>query len=383
MYKAIVATRIDRQTLERSRVPRDQILTYSVQLQDLTASTADRYGGASQQLISDGAVALFGNADAAVQFGLRLITTWDGLIVENGDAGTKPQLQVAVHFGDCVQVGNRGAWHGHAIDLASGMADVAEANTVFVSETVLDLVDTPLYDFDSVGSYPIAGDRVPERTLFRIIQHRSGATDARPENDMSADDWLLRAAAMAGTPEEDSDTELACYREALRLSPDLPTAHNNLAVILSARNEISAATGHYQSAIRLRPDYREAHYNYAVLLNRRGSRTGASEHFLSALEHRPRYADAHYAYASLLHQSDRVQEAETHYTSALELRPDHREAHNNLAVILQFTGNDEAAATHYAETLRLRPDDPEAHYNYGLLLKGTGNPQAEGHLKLA
>ncbi len=446
MYRAIVAARIDRRALQEARVPRDRILLLSGRLQDMTASIADRYGSASQQPIADGSIAIFENADAAVQFGLRLVTSWKEL-----DRGSGVRLRVACHFGDCAQLADGGAWHGQAIDLTSRISDLAEPDTVFVSETVLDLVDTPLYDYEPAGEFSIEDDRDRGRKLFRVLSHRADIYSARPPEDMSADDWLLKAAALAGTPEEDSDTEIACYREALSLNPDLPTAHNNLAVILSARNETSAATGHYQSAIALRPDYPEAHYNYAVLLDRRGSQAGASEHFRMALKYRPGYVDAHYAFASLLHRSDRLQEAEVHYVRALELRPEHREAqnnlavllenmgkmdeaseryraalqiepghpethynyalllerngdvaaaeanyraalalrpdyaeaHNNLAVLLQISGNNEAAVSHYAESLRLKPDDPEAHYNYGLLLKSVGNPDAEAHLTLA
>ena len=376
MYRAIVATRIDRQALELAGVSRDRILTYSARLQDLAASTADRYGSAGQQPLSDGFLFLFENADAAVQFGLRLITSWREPVAGRTESAAHIPLRVGCHFGDCARLADGGAWSGQAIDIAGRIADAADPDVVYASGTVLDLVDTPLYRYEPAGEYPIEGDRVRERGLFRVLEHRADVYSARSPEEMTADDWLLKAAALAGTPEENSDTEVACYREALRLNPGLPAAHNNLAVILSARGDLSAATGHYQSAIGLRADYPEAHYNYAVLLDRRGTLSGASEHFRSALESRPKYADAHYAYANLLYRTDRAEDAESHYREALRLRPGHREAHNNLAILLEDVAKIEEAAEHYRAALQIEPGHPETHYNYALLLEKDGDVAA-------
>ncbi len=373
MYLAIVVTRIDRQVLEQARVSRERILLISARLQDLAASTAGRYGSVGQQPVSDGFHFLFENADAAVQFGLRLITSWRTLVADSPESTAHVPLRVGCHFGECARLGDGGAWSGHAIDLASRISEAADPDVVYASGTVLDLVDTPLYRYEPAGEHLLEGDRVRNRELFRVLEHRADVYSARPPEEMTADDWLLKAAALAGTPEEDSDTEIACYREALRLNPDFPAAHNNLAVILSARGDVSAATGHYQSAIGLRQDYAEAHYNYAVLLDRRGTLAGASEHFRSALRSRPEDANAHYAYANLLTRTDRAKEAESHFREALRLRPGHREAHNNFAVLLEDMAKTEEAAEHYRAALQIEPGHPETHYNYALLLEKQGD----------
>ena len=373
MYLAIVATRIDRQALGKARVSRERVLSFSARLQDLATSTADRYGCAGQQPVSDGFLFLFENADAAVQFGLRLIASWRRLAAEGPESPAHVPLRVGCHFGDCARPGDGGVWSGHPVDLAGRIADAAGPDVVYASGTILDLLDTPLYWYEPAGEHPLDGDLVKERELFRVLDHRADDGRARPQEKMTAVDWLLKAAALAGTPEENSDTEVACYREALRLNPDFPAAHNNLAVILSARGDASAATGHYQSAIRSRPDYAEAHYNYAALLDRRGMLVGASEHFRSALRFRPEYADAHYAYANMLHRSDRAKEAESHYREALRLRPEHREAHNNFAILLEDVGKIEEAAEHYRAALQIEPGHPETHYNYALLLEREGD----------
>ena len=384
MYRAVVAARFDRGALEQARVSRDRVHMYSVRLQELTAATANRYGSVSQQPFSDGAVAVFENADAAVQFGLRLIDDWRELLSGSGDQTilaslTNAQavgLRVACQFGECAQLAERGMWQGRAVDLACGSVGLADPDTLFVSEAILDLVDAPLHEYREAGVYNVEGDRAGDRSMFRILEYRTDAYSTRSPEEMSADDWLLRAASLAGTQEENTDTEIACYQEALRLNPELPTAYNNMAVFLSARNEISAATGHYQTAISLRPDYPEAHYNYAVLLDRRGSLTGAGEHFSTAQKYRPGYVDAHFAFASLLHRTDRVKEAEVHYAESLSLNPEHREALNNFAVLLEDMGRMVEASERYRSALQIEPGHPETHYNYALLLEKQGDVAA-------
>ena len=58
--------------------------------------------------------------------------------------------------------------------------------------------------------------------------------------------------------------------EALRLRPDYPEAHTNLAILLHSRSDLEGAANHYAEALRLRPDGPETHYNYGLLLKARG-----------------------------------------------------------------------------------------------------------------
>jgi protein O-GlcNAc transferase len=46
--------------------------------------------------------------------------------------------------------------------------------------------------------------------------------------------------------------------EALRLKPDFPLAHYNLACVLADKGRRAEATAHLREALRLRPEYPEA-----------------------------------------------------------------------------------------------------------------------------
>ena len=73
---------------------------------------------------------------------------------------------------------------------------------------------------------------------------RGGEVTARPASRSSRSP-LCRAVA------SDWSEEVECYRQALRLRPNYPEAHNNLAIL-------------YAEALRLWPQYPEGHYNYGI-----------------------------------------------------------------------------------------------------------------------
>ncbi|MBQ10556.1 MAG: hypothetical protein CMJ45_03290, partial [Planctomyces sp.] len=77
------------------------------------------------------------------------------------------------------------------------------------------------------------------------------------------------------------------YREALRLRPDYPEAHNNLAILLQTQGDLEGADRHYTEALRLRPEASETHYNYGLLLKAQGAESEADEQFRMAFELAP------------------------------------------------------------------------------------------------
>lgn len=73
----------------------------------------------------------------------------------------------------------------------------------------------------------------------------------------------LAAAQLARGALEQS---IASYREALRLAPRQPVAHNNLGSALLRRGEVEEAIVHYREALRLRPRYGTAQRNLELAL---------------------------------------------------------------------------------------------------------------------
>jgi len=51
----------------------------------------------------------------------------------------------------------------------------------------------------------------------------------------------------------DLDGAIACYREAVRLSPRFFQAHANLGLVLQLKGDLDAAIANYQTALQIQP----------------------------------------------------------------------------------------------------------------------------------
>lgn len=368
------------------RIPRDKMAGLVGEYKVLAEKVASDYGSLHANFTGDGHLFLFENADAAVQFGLKVITAWGGQFRASRALRGLPAipLRVGAHFGESTQIGDGEAWVGRVNNVANRIEGRAKPNTVLVSEGMLDLIDIPLYEIRPLGSCQLEGDCVARRTLYRVGAFDEAASAAKPPHELTAEDWYLRAVAMIGTPKENTEEEEACYVQALRLRPDYAEAHYNYGVLLQARGDAPRAEEHYVQALAIRPHDILTRNNYAVLLHAKGDDRGAEEQWVEALRLRPDVPEVHYNYALLLGESGDARSAENHLAEALRLRPDYPEAHNNYANFLEARGDLKTADQHYAEAVRLRPDDADVHYNYALLLQARGDPgRAEEHYRRA
>lgn len=79
---------------------------------------------------------------------------------------------------------------------------------------------------------------------------------------------------------------------ALRLRPEVPDFHNNLAVVLSGLGRPEEALGHIEVAVRLAPGAEDSNINLAAILLARGDRAGAARQIEEFLRLRPDSARA-------------------------------------------------------------------------------------------
>jgi Flp pilus assembly protein TadD len=385
-YLAVLFSDLVRHSDAWARTPRDTMVAVVGEYRYLAESLAGQYGCVYREWAGDGHMFLFENADAAVQFGLKLVESWRVARAELPTLRKVPQvpLRVGCHFGECSQIAEGEGWIGRGNAVAKRVETQAEPDTLLVTENVLDLLDVPLYETREVGERSLQGDHLAGRRLYHVTALHLDALQAKPAAELTAEDWFLRGVALVGTARENTEEEEQCYRDAVRLRPSYPEAHNNLAVVLRTRGDLAGAARHYQEALAARADYPEAHYNYAALLAARGSAAGSELHCREAIQLRADFVDAHHGLANLLKGLGRLEEAAEHYLRTLELRPDYAEAHNNYAVLLDGRGEPARADEHYREALRLRPDYPEAHYNLALLLDLRGDAdEAERHYREA
>ncbi len=385
-YAAAVFSDLEQHSLAWAQASREEMIAYISAYRHLAESLASQYGSLHINFTGDGHLFLFESADAAVQFGLKMIDAWQARAAAVEDLEEVPHtpLRIGCHFGECMQLDDGDAWIGRAIILAKRVEDASQPDSLYVTENVLELVDLPLYRFEEAGSHELKGDHLSKRVLYRVMTLDEVALAAKPADELTAEAWFLKGVGLIGTGHENSAQEEDCYREALRLRPEYAEAHNNIAVLLRAAHNESEASRHYREALRIRPDYPEAHYNFAILLEANGSLGGALEHYAEALRLRADYADAHHRFANLLKARGDLATADKHYLAALRLRPTDPEIHNNYAILLEDHGDLAQAEASYVQALRLRPDYLEAHYNYAILLENKGEPaRAEEHYSQA
>ncbi len=81
-----------------------------------------------------------------------------------------------------------------------------------------------------------------------------------------------------------SDLALTKLQRALELNPNLPGAHNAIAIVYDRLGEHDKAEQHYLKAINLAPKDSNAHNNYGTFLCKRNELDKAEKQFLQALE---------------------------------------------------------------------------------------------------
>jgi class 3 adenylate cyclase len=196
-YFAVVFTDLVRHSQIWGRVPRTAMTTIIAEYRYLAQSIASQYGRRHENFTGDGHMFLFESADVAAHFGLKLVAYWKQRrrsVLAVHEAQDLP-IRVGCHFGQCSQLSDADVWLGRAITVAKRVEATAEPDSFFVTQTVLELIDLPFYDFHEVGLHELKGDFLRERPLYRLSSVDHAAMAERPVDLMSAEDWSSRVSA--------------------------------------------------------------------------------------------------------------------------------------------------------------------------------------------
>jgi Flp pilus assembly protein TadD len=154
----------------------------------------------------------------------------------------------------------------------------------------------------------------------------------RTTRDHPADDeawyllgWALNQrgtrSAERGTPGDFAVLAERALREHLRLSPQSPKGHAQLAVALLAQRRHIEAVEILQAALKLKPTWRELHSNLGYACVQLGRDEEAITHFRDALALDPNYLPTYTALAQVLDRRGARAEAQRLRQQALELKP--------------------------------------------------------------
>lgn len=112
-------------------------------------------------------------------------------------------------------------------------------------------------------------------------------------------------------------------QKALKQNPNLPSAHNTIALLYQRLGENDKAEAHFQEAVDRKPDYSQAQNNYGVFLCQQGRFEDAEEHFMAAVKN-PLYETPAQAYENAGLCANRIpdqKKAEAFFRKALQIEP--------------------------------------------------------------
>lgn len=214
--------------------------------------------------------------------------------------------------------------------------------------------------------------------LFDFFKPKAPALAApaptTPVAQASADDWFQRGNAQVS--QQQWQSALDCYREAVRVDPNHPGAHAYAGNVLRQLRQADAALAAYDRAIAIKPDYVEVHYNRGALLLQTRQPRAALESFDKALSVNPSLTEAHCGRGDVLRELGRMDEALASYNAAITTNGGYWKAYLHRGTLQRLLRQPEAAEASYKQAIALRPDSADAHFNLGTLLSEAGNATA-------
>lgn len=139
----------------------------------------------------------------------------------------------------------------------------------------------------------------------------------------------------------DDEGAIRDYREALKLDPNLPGLHFELAEMLNASSsaaEQDEAEGEYKAALAVNPFDEKAEFRLGDIASRRGDAQGAYAHYSRSVQLQPNDAEANIGLAKTLMLMGQLDKAEPLLDHALQLDPTSAAAHFRLSTLYRQAG---------------------------------------------
>ncbi len=209
-----------------------------------------------------------------------------------------------------------------------------------------------------------------------VVQRKIAQAESEPqvtETQLSAQEYFEQALAR---PEDDLDTKIADYDEALRLNPRYADALINRGNSLANKGNPKGAIADYNEVLRLNPLDADAYYNRGNTRYNQNDLEGAIADYTKSIEYKNPQLFYPYNNRGLARAAQGDPDgAIADYNEAISLNPQLGAAFYNRGLVRSSQGDLEGAIADYDEVLRLDPQSVAGYYNRGDALKATGDLQ--------
>lgn len=208
--------------------------------------------------------------------------------------------------------------------------------------------------------HPVS-DLVAQKTLRQQV---SAVEEPKVRQDeLNAQKWF-EIGIITTNPNE----KIKCFREAIKLNPELPMAYNNLGCALDDLGRYEEAEEAYYHAIDVNPSSYIAYTNLGILLNKQAHFQEAKDAYLKAIEINPKDDNAFYSLGNIQSEQDQLAEAQDSYMQAIEINPIIAQYYIGLGNVLDKQKKFIEAEFAYRLGIKSNPDYGLSYYNLGKLL---------------
>ena len=247
------------------------------------------------------------------------------------------------------------------IEIYSAAGDLAEAATTVNILRKLEPIDGSIL----YTAYRIYSDLAEESLLSLSVVDPNSAR-------------MHQAIAHELAKRGDTAGAITNYRDALKLDPQLPGIHFELAEMLSTLDTPESsreAEQEYRAALVANPRDEQSECRLGDIAIRTNDLQGATQHYNRALQLRPNDPEANIGLAKVLMSLDQPQKAEPLLQRALRSDPTSAVAHYRLSAVYRQTGRVDDAKHEIEEYQKYRKMKDKLHEVYGDLHRDQINKE--------
>ena len=165
-----------------------------------------------------------------------------------------------------------------------------------------------------------------------------------------------------------SDRAIYCYRQAIKLKPNVADTYLSLGQLLVKQHKFSEAIKLYQESLKYLPRQVKINYHLAQLLIKQNDPQQAIIHYQQVVKTQPQFWQAHYNLAAIFTQQKQYSAAIQSYQHTLKLKPQHLVAWLKLAELLIRLKQWQQASLACKQGLKLDPQQEKLYHYLGIAL---------------